>query len=236
MTRSCPSTPRSSTRWSTGRHGNPHDDPRRRTRTTAPSPSARSSRWPTVGYRSSLHGEARRSRACSTSTQGIWVGVFAGTPTSRTTGSRSTYGRGAPRWSRRHLALPAHDRRDRPPPDQRGPARAALAGAGRARARTTGGRHRRLRGLGAARQGGPGPRRLQQLGRQPHPLRQVGDSGVWEPFVPGVGRGRLQVPHPRRRRRVARQGRPDGVLHRGPAGHRLAGLRDHPHSGPTTSG
>ena len=44
-------------------------------------------------------------------------------------------------------------------------------------------------------------------------MRQLGESGVWELFVPGVGVGaRLQVRRPRRGRRVAREGRPDGVL------------------------
>ena len=52
-----------------------------------------------------------------------------------------------------------------------------------------------------------------------HPMRQLGHSGVWELFVPGGRGGRLlQVRDPRRRRRVAREGRPDGVLGRGPAG------------------
>ena len=47
---------------------------------------------------------------------------------------------------------------------------------------------------------------------------------------------RLQVPRARRRRRLARQGRPDGLPHRGPAGHRVADLRRAPTPGPTTSG
>ena len=56
------------------------------------------------------------------------------------------------------------------------------------------------------------------------PMRSLGSSGVWEIFVPEVGDGcRVQVPDPRRRRPVARQGRPDGVRHRGAAGDRVGG-------------
>ena len=51
-----------------------------------------------------------------------------------------------------------------------------------------------------------------------HPMRLIGSSGVWELFVPDVGVGtRLQVRDPRRRRRRAHQGRPDGAAHRVPA-------------------
>ena len=63
-----------------------------------------------------------------------------------------------------------------------------------------------------------------------NPMAQVGTSGVWEAFVPGVGfRCELQVPHPRRGRCLAGQGRPDGVLDRGPPGHGLPGLREQAH-------
>ena len=90
-------------------------------------------------------------------------------PTCRTTGSRSTTAQGAT-TRRRPVPLPAHARRDRPAPDQRGPPRAAVDGARRARAplrrpRTAPVDRHVLRGLGAERPGRPGRRRLQQLGR-----------------------------------------------------------------------
>ena len=63
-------------------------------------------------------------------------------------------------------------------------------------------------------------------------MRQLGVSGVWELFVPGVGRGTaLQVRGPRRRRPVAREGRPDGLPHRGAAGDVVGGLRVDVHLG-----
>ena len=95
---------------------------------------------------------------------------------------------------RRRLPLPAHARRGRPAPDQRGPPRAAVGRARLARARL-----RR-----ADRRRSPAPRsrcgrrtpRASALkgdfnswdGRE-HPMRQLGVSGVWELFVPGVGSG-----------------------------------------------
>ena len=70
-----------------------------------------------------------------------------------------------------------------------------------------------------------------------HPMRQLGISGVWELFVPGVGSGaQLQVRGPRRRRPVAREGRPDGLPHRGAAGHVVGGLRVAATPGATTPG
>ena len=55
-------------------------------------------------------------------------------------------------------------------------------------------------------------------------MRSLGSSGVWELFVPdAAGRRPLQVPDPRRRRAVAGQGRPDGGVRRGAAGHRVGG-------------
>ena len=71
-------------------------------------------------------------------------------------------------------------------------------------------------------------RRLQRLGRQRRTrCASLGSSGVWELFVPGVGVGHpLQVPDPRRRRRVARQGRPAGVRHRGAAADGVGRDRD----------
>ena len=53
------------------------------------------------------------------------------------------------------------------------------------------------------------------------------DSGVWRASS-GSGPVELQVPHPRRRRRVARQGRPDGLT-RGSRRHGIAHLRQPAH-------
>ena len=85
------------------------------------------------------------------------------------------------------------------------------------------GHRHRVRGLGAQRAQG-----VRVIGDfdgwdgSAHPMRSLGSSGVWELFVPGRRRRHpLQVPHPRPGRRVAREGRPDGVRHRGPAVHRV---------------
>ena len=143
---------------------------------------------------------------------------------------------------RRPVPLPAHPRRDRPAPDQRGPARAAVGGARRPGAplrhpaRRPDQRHR-VRGLGTV-----GPRRAAQGdfngwdGRE-HPMRQLGQSGVWELFVPGVGSGTgYKYVGPRRRRTVAREGRPDGVVRRAARGHGVEGLRVAATSGATRTG
>ncbi len=80
------------------------------------------------------------------------------------------------RAGRRPLPLPAHAGRDRPAPDRRGPARAALAGPRCARAHLRDDSRRRqwrvVRRLGAECPGRPGGRRLQLLGRNgpPHAL------------------------------------------------------------------
>ena len=47
-------------------------------------------------------------------------------------------------------------------------------------------------------------------GTAPHAMRLLGDTGVWELFVPGIGPGTLQVRDPQPRRPCA-QGRPDGA-------------------------
>ena len=117
----------------------------------------------------------------------------------------------------------AHDRRDGPPPDQRGASRAAVGRPRRPRRR----RRHHLPRLGTgtpwrSRSAATSTAGTAAATRWPRSRT----SGVWETFVPGRRLGRrLQVPHPRCRRRLARQGRPDGLLHRGPAGHRLARLR-----------
>ena len=51
-----------------------------------------------------------------------------------------------------------------------------------------------------------------------HPMRTLGSSGIWELFLPGVGRRRaLQVRDPRARRRDPPEGRPGRVRDRDPA-------------------
>ena len=142
---------------------------------------------------------------------------------------------------RRPVPLAADARRDRPAPDRRGPAREPLGGARRARAhlRHPGRRgHRHLvRGLGAERPRRPGGRRLRLLGRPRAP-------DALARLVRGLGavrarrrrRRRVQVPDPRRRRRVAGEGRPDGVRHRGAAGDRVGGAHVRATSGATTTG
>ena len=58
-------------------------------------------------------------------------------------------------------------------------------------------------------------------GGDEHAMRPIG-SGVWDLFVPGGRAGhRLQAQGPGPRRHVAREGRSDGVRHRGAAGDRL---------------
>ena len=71
-----------------------------------------------------------------------------------------------------------------------------------------------------------------------HPLARRGASGIWEGFVPDVGRGRaLQVP-PRldARRGRARQGRPLRASRRAPAADRLGHPRARATSGATRRG
>ena len=82
-----------------------------------------------------------------------------------------------------------------------------------------------LRRLGAERARRPGRRRLRLLGRPRLPdalARLVRRLGAVHPRR--RRRRRVQVPDPRRRRRLARQGRPDGVRDRGAAGDRVGGF------------
>ena len=119
---------------------------------------------------------------------------------------------------RRPVPVPADARRDRPAPDRRGPARAALGRARRARAHATTAPpapvHRHVvRGLGAERPRRPGRRRLQLLGR-PRRTRCARSArrGVWELFVPGVGDGtHYKFEILGADGVVAAEGRPDGL-------------------------
>ena len=66
--------------------------------------------------------------------EGVWAGVLDATRRARLP-ARGHLRRRRADALRRRVPLPPHARRDRPAPDQRGPPRAALAGARRARAR-----------------------------------------------------------------------------------------------------
>ena len=120
---------------------------------------------------------------------GIWAGELPVNDvpdyrvTSTTARARST--------DRRPLPLPAHARRDGPPPHQRGPARAAVD-------RARGAPPRVRRRHHAARRSPSGRRRPRACGikgdfnswdGREHPMRQLGASGIWELFVPDVGNG-----------------------------------------------
>ena len=127
---------------------------------------------------------------------------------------------------RRPLPLAAHARRGRPAPHRRGPPREPLGRPRRARAQLRHpGRHGHrhvVRRLGAQRPRRARHRRVQLLGRHVVPDARHGLQRRLGAVRPRRRRRRgLQVPDPRRRRPVAAQGRPDGVRHRGPAGHRV---------------
>ena len=210
-----------------------------RTRTTAASPSGCSSRWP----RGSRSGTATApTYELTHEHEGIWVGVLPGDRRARLP-PRGDLRRRHHARGRRPLPVPAHARRDRPAPDQRGPPRAAV---GRCSARGCTTTRRRSATRSPARRSRSGRRARARSGSRrdfnswdgrEHPMRQLGQSGRL-----GAVRARrrlrhgLQVRRPRRRRPVAREGRPDGVLRRGAAGHRVAGLRVVATSGATTPG
>ena len=99
-----------------------------RTRTTAASPCASSSRSPPAS--SSSYGDTRAR--LEHEYDGIWAGVVADSEDVPDYRLEVTYDAG-PIDRRRPLPLPADARRDRPAPDQRGPAREALGGARRPR-------------------------------------------------------------------------------------------------------
>ena len=70
-----------------------------------------------------------------------------------------------------------------------------------------------------------------------HPMRALGASGIWELFVPGVGRRRaLQVRDRRAGRRAAAEGRPVRVRGRGAAEDRVGRAPLDARVGATTSG
>ena len=117
------------------------------------------------------------------------------------TSSRSTTRDGRHLHAARPVRVPADARRDRPAPGRRGPPRGALREARRARARD-----RRRRRAWRSRSGRRRRARSRVVGDfnswdgRLHPMRSLGASGIWELFIPGVGRGRaLQVRDPRAR-------------------------------------
>ncbi len=70
-----------------------------------------------------------------------------------------------------------------------------------------------------------------------HPMRQLGQSGVWELFVPGVGSGTgYKYVILGADGTVAGEGRPDGRLGRGAAGDARAGSTSRPTPGATRRG
>ena len=138
------------------------------------------------------------------------------------------YGDGPARRGR-PVPLPADARRARPAPDRRGPARAALGGARAPACTTTPAYAAPVHGTAFA-----------VWAPNAQGVRVVGDFNYWDGrgyadalarLVRGVGavrararrRHAVQVRDPRRGRRVAAEGRPDGARHRGAAGDRVGG-------------
>ena len=145
---------------------------------------------------------------------------------------------------RRPLPLPADARRDGPAPDQRGPARAALDGARRAACTTTtaplgdrsSGTSFAVWAPSAARR--PDQGRLQQLGRPrapDAPARAAPASGSCSCPASAPARSYKFV-DPRRRRPVAREGRPDGLPRRGRRRRPSSVVFESSYSGATTTG
>ncbi len=218
-----------------GRHGNPHD-----VLGAHPHDGAVTIRTfrPLAESVVVVHGSSRTP--LTHEYEGIWAGVVD-VPEVPGLPARGHLRRRRAADHRRRLPLPAHARRGRPAPDQRGSPRAAVGRARLARAhlrRPDGAGHRHLvRGVGAARQGRPPQGRLQQLGRPRAPdaparhLRRVGAVRARRGL-----RLALQVRGARRRRRVAREGRPDGVPHRGRRRPRPRWCSTRPTPGATTRG
>ena len=144
-----------------------------------------------------------------------------------------------PRLGRRR-PVPAHPhhRRARPAPHPRGPARGAVAGARRARARARRHAGHVLHRLGA-RTRAPCGCSATSTGGTATATRcaRWAAAGVWELFVPGHRRRRhLQVRAALAARRLGDQGRPDGPLRRGAAGHGIGRRPSRRTPGRTASG
>ena len=175
-----------------GHHDSPHDVLGPHVRTTAASPSARCARWRSRSRSSrgddvvadDARARGHLGRACSPRR------------TSPTTASRSSTTAGGTQTVRRPVPLPADPRRARPAPDQRGPARAAVERARRARPP--------LRRVATATVVGtsfavwaPNAKGVRVAGDfnywdgRAHPMRMLGSTGVWELFVPDVGKGAM---------------------------------------------
>ena len=164
--------------------------------------------------------------------EGVWEGDLGvadvpGLPGRGDLRRRRAAGAGRP------LPVPAHGRRDRPPPDQRGPAREPLGGPRRPRAPLR--RHRRRRrhghlvlGLGSAGAAACGSRATSTAGTAAS--TRCGSSA---PPVSGSCSCPASAAAPSYKfvvlgadGAVAREGRPDGVPHRGAAGHVVGGVRE----------
>ena len=138
---------------------------------------------------------------------------------------------GAAAPHRRPLPLPADARRDRPAPDRRGPARAAVGGARRARPRVRrprrpGQRHV-VRGVGAERARRAGRRRLQLLGRPRAPDARAGlAAACGSCSSPTSATARTTSSRSSARDGVWRQkADPMAFAHRGAAGDRVGRVR-----------
>ena len=165
--------------------------------------------------------------------EGVWVGVLPD-PEVPDYRLEVSYEDGHVARRRRRLPLSAHPRRDRPAPDQRGTARAALAGARRSGAplpAPCGDDQRHLvRRLGTNARAATVVGDFNGWDGREHPLRQPGTSGDLELFVPGVGNGTdYQYLVHGADGHWRREGRPARVRSRTAAGHRIAGVQVPPH-------
>ena len=216
-----------------------------RTRSSAPHPNDGERDRPglqAAGQVRRVAASGPRTASASTSTTSTPASGSATcrSPTCPTTASRSTTAR-ARSSRRRPLPLPAHPRRDGPAPDQRGPPRAAVDRARRAPCTATTawrpGRRARRSPCGRPAPRACGSRATSTAGTAASthaPARRVGRLGAVR--ARRRQRHEVQVPDPRRRRPVAREGRPDGLPHRGAPGDVVGRLRVVATPGATTSG
>ena len=143
------------------------------------------------------------------------------------------------RPDREHQDHALRHRTRRPAPLQRGHPLAPLRQLGAHRGRAGRPHRHRVRRLGAERRGRVASSATSTAGTAAATrCEPASSSGIWEGFVPGVGRGHaLQVPHPLARPRLPRrQGRPVRVPRRGAAAHRRRSSGTSTTSGATPSG
>ena len=148
----------------------------------APRAAARS--WCGRGGPGRRRPRSRAGRCAGSTTPGVFEVLLDAAPKP---GYAVTFrlGRRRRAHGRRPVAVLAHARRPRPPPDRRGPPRAAVDGARRPPPRPPGHRGHGVRRVGAGGPGRAGGGRLERLGRPgPPDAQRSGASGVWEIFVP----------------------------------------------------